>query len=747
MTQPNTGTAPLRPCLRGTFRSVRRVSLLVCGLVVGCSLPTTEILETTVGNDTAHVDQLTAQVRQATPPEFDGVSSSPAPIGYEQLQAGNVDYDDMSLAQVLADGLRGTAVLRDIGGTILRSPDTVTTSVSRQLARTDPLYGTEAALSEFDAQLTASAVFNQNDRIYNNSFFAGGATAFRQQYDDFQTELSKRSATGAYMAVRGVSSFDGNNAPANNFYSAWTSWVEGELRQPLLQGGGLEFNRIAGPGAAPGIYNGILIARLGGDISDTEFELALIDFVSNVENAYWDLYLAYREYAVLKRVVETIEQKILPAVSQQEEIEQIQVRQQLVQLRGQRDQALFGRLINGTQVRNGATGGTLQPGGGLLAAERRLRLLIGRSANDGMIIRPTDEPPEGRADLDWDSSVTEAMQQRPEIRRSTLAVRKSQMQLAAAGNFLNPKLDAVARYRLRGFGDDLIASGNQRGVSSASSLGSLATGDQQEWTLGVELSVPVGFRRAHAAVRHAELNLARQQTVLKEQQREILSNLSGAFTDVERTRVAVRNSLQEYLTTRQYLEVLQAQSAGLNNQRRGEATRMLEAEKRLLVSEQQLFRVRAEYAVALKNIHFEKGSLLDYKDVRIQAMAAEKAAAVESEPAELQSDVQTTTAASKQPPATPAPVTESAVNATAVANSIPDPTPAASTAPRAMDPSAPVASDQKSSAETPGQSELPLWQRIVQQDDARQERLKNVQAGAAGKNVRAISSRAGQVQL
>jgi hypothetical protein len=64
-----------------------------------------------------------------------------------------------------------------------------------------------------------------------------------------------------------------------------------------------------------------------------------------------------------------------------------------------------------------------------------------------------------------------------------------------------------------------------------------------------------------------------------------------------------------------------------------------------------------------------------------------------------------------------------------------------------MDPSAPVASDQHSSGALPGQSELPLWQRIVQQDDAQQERLRNVQAEAAGKNVRAISSRAGQVQL
>lgn len=616
----------------------KQLTVFLCALgfafTAGCALPTADVVERTAGNDTEHVDRVARAADAVTPVSFEDLLTPAAPISLEKLQSGDVEYDDMSLAQVLADGLGGTSVLRDIGGTILRSPDAVMTLESRQLARTDPLYGTEAALSAFDAQLTASAVFNENDRIYNNSFFAGGATAFQQQYDDYQTEISKRSATGAYMALRGVSTSDSNNAPANNFYSSWTSWVEGELRQPLLRGAGLEFNRIAGPGATPGVYNGILVARVGSDISDAEFQMALTDYVSNIENAYWDLYLAYREYAALKRLVEAVENSILPSVSQQEEVELIQIRQQLAQLRGQRDQALFGRLINGTQVRNGATGGTLQPGGGLLAAERRLRLLIGRSTNDGMIIRPIDEPPAGRASFDWDESVAQALAQRPEIRRSTLAVRKSQMQLIAAGNFLNPQLDAVARYRMRGFGDELIASGNQHGVNSASSLGSLATGDQQEWTMGVELSVPLGFRRAHSAVRHAELNLARQQTILKEQQREILSNLSGAFTDVERTHNAVRNALDEYLTARSYVEALRAQSAGLSNQRRGEAARMLEGEKRLLSSEQQFFRSRAEYAVALKNIHFEKGSLLDYKDLRIQGLESNS-----DESADLQSEI------------------------------------------------------------------------------------------------------------
>jgi hypothetical protein len=116
--------------------------------------------------------------------------------------------------------------------------------------------------------------------------------------------LSKRSATGSRIALRSLTNYDSNNAPANLFTSSWDSWFEGEIRQPLLQGGGLEFNRIAGPGATPGIYNGVLIAKVNSDINQADFTIAMRDYVSNVENAYWDLYLAYRELDARKKAME-----------------------------------------------------------------------------------------------------------------------------------------------------------------------------------------------------------------------------------------------------------------------------------------------------------------------------------------------------------------------------------------------------------------------------------------------------------
>lgn len=604
--------------LQKTGAALTAASLLLCGCATQPSA-----WQKTVGNDTSEVDYITKQVDNPSPPIFQAVSQTSAPVTALVVAESELSYSDRKLDDILRTGLQNSPVLRDLGGVILRSPDSVNTTLATRLQQTDPRFGMEAALSAFDAQLAASSSFNKNDRVYNNSFFSGGTTAFDQHLNDNQIELSKRTATGSRLAVRGVNNFDQNNAPANTFTSAWNSWLEAEVRQPLLQGGGLEFNRIAGPGATPGVYNGILIAKVNADINQADFTISLCDYISNVENAYWDLYVAYRELDARKKATELalvvwneIETKAKGGLIMA--AEEALARQQYYQLKAEADDALSGRLLAGTQVRNGATGGTMQAGGGVLSAERRLRLLIGLPPSDGALIRPSEEPTMAAVHFDWDSSMHEALTQRPELQKQNIAVKKRELELLASRNFLNPQLDAVGRYRFRGFGDELTAGGNQRGNSPASSIGNLATGDQQEWMLGVELTVPIGYRKGHAAVEHAELALSRERIIQKEQQREIVSNLSGATADTVRAYQSVQNGLNQYLAAQGYLEALRTQKndGGQDVQ----PDRFLDAQRRLVQSEVQFFRARAEYAIALKNMHYEKGSLLAYKDLRISGV-------------------------------------------------------------------------------------------------------------------------------
>jgi len=587
------------------------------GATGGCASP--QGIHKTIGNDTSVIDTVSWQVDnpqpEVAPEAWAGEPSTPRTLRNSE----EVKYREMSFAETVGIAMQNSEILRELGGTILRTPEIVRSNYTTGLQETDPRFGMEAALSAFDARLNSSAFFNNTDRIFNNQFFSGGANTLVQDKHDYLVELSKLTATGSAFSLRSVTDYDSNNAPNNTFRSAWDTFLEAEVRQPLLQGGGLEFNRIAGPASAPGAYNGILIAKVNTDITATDFEMAVRNYVSDVANAYWDLYFAYRDLDARRKGTEKALDTWRIRKSRVESDEQARsqealAREQYYRFKAELDEALAGQLTQGTQVGNGTTGGTLRGTGGVQVAERRLRLLIGLPINDGEMVRPNDEPEYGQALFDWESARSEALTRRPELRRQQLRVKQREMERLAAQNFVNPRLDVVGQYRWRGFGKDLITDGNQGGTRPASALGNLADGNNQEWQLGVELSVPIGYRQAHAAVANAELGIARERSILREQQRQVVHDLSNAIADVDRSWEACENNLNRLLAAKEVLDSLEAEEQA---DRPVEIDRILDAQRRVVESEIRYFRSRSEYAIALKNTHLEKGSLMAYNDLQV----------------------------------------------------------------------------------------------------------------------------------
>ena len=70
-------------------------------------------------------------------------------------------------------------------------------------------------------------------------------------------------------------------------------------------------------------------------------------------------------------------------------------------------------------------------------------------------------------------------------------VKRRELELIAARNFLLPRVDAVAVYRFRGTGHDLAGHDNQ---PFGNALQNLVSGDFQEWALGVEMLSPANMR-------------------------------------------------------------------------------------------------------------------------------------------------------------------------------------------------------------------------------------------------------------
>src|SRR5687767_10951308 len=84
-------------------------------------------------------------------PSHDNILCLEAPRTIRDLSA--VEHWDLSLEETVRLALMNSKVLRDLGGTVVRSPDTSATSLDPAIQETDPRFGVEAALSAFDAQL------------------------------------------------------------------------------------------------------------------------------------------------------------------------------------------------------------------------------------------------------------------------------------------------------------------------------------------------------------------------------------------------------------------------------------------------------------------------------------------------------------------------------------------------------------------------------------------------------------------
>ena len=587
-------------------------SLVVCGCLHHAATPSSAVGEI----DTSHYQHLAKQIEfpDHPTPSDDLLAATPAPLSLATAETQN--YLGLSLEETMHLALANSPILRDLGGTILRTPDGLRSKNDPSIIESDPRYGIEGALSAFDAAFTSNFSFEKNDRALNNVFFGGGTRLLQQDFATWQTQVSKTAATGTQYAFKNYTQYDANNAPGNFVGSAFTTWYDLEARHPLLKGSGTNFNRLAGPNAQPGAINGVVIARINSDVALAEFEQGVRNFASDVENTYWDLYFAYRDLdaKVSARNAALETWRRIHALYERErrggEAEkEAQAREQYFRFQEEAQNSLHGKLIDGTRTYNGSTGGTFRGSGGVYVVERRLRLLIGLPISDGRLIRPTEEPIKAKLVFNWESSLVEGLTRRVELRRQKWQIKKREAELEANKNFLKPQLDVIGRYRWRGFGKDLLPNGGTGQFNNATS--DLFSGRFQEWQAGVELSFPIGFRQAYSAVRHAELQLARERALLHEQERSVVYDLSNAIAETERAYALVETNMNRRMAAAEQVaavtQAFEADNASLDS--------LLDAQRRLSDAEVAYYRALVEYQLAVKNVQVEKGTLLDYNEI------------------------------------------------------------------------------------------------------------------------------------
>jgi outer membrane protein TolC len=390
----------------------------------------------------------------------------------------------------------------------------------------------DASLAKFDAVVGSSMNWITTDQPIATALQnlqAGGTTsgisAIVQEQAQFQTGIYKPLPTGGVAGITFTVPYTYTNLPARVNPSYQPS-LQFTFEQPLLQGFGVEINQLraihpgsiipfgppntlTGPpasqyltanfntfsGVGLGTPPGILIARIRFNQNRAEFERNVNQMLLNVETAYWNLYGSYWQLYSREQGLRFAYEawKIVGAkykVGRVSLADFAQAEGQYNLFRSQRLQAIDTLLDN----------------------ERQLRAIMGLQIEDGTRLVPSDAPTLAEYRPNWETGLAETLQNRPELYMARQDVKVAQYNVQLAKNFLLPDLRSYALYDSNAIGNRLDGS------ASDNAFRNLASNTFNDWTVGLRMVMPLGFRFAHAQLRQTQLQLARAFFVLQDQE-------------------------------------------------------------------------------------------------------------------------------------------------------------------------------------------------------------------------------------
>jgi hypothetical protein len=531
------------------------------------------------------------------PPEELTAASPPRTI--RDLERAEVR--DLTLAEAVHIALQNSEIIRRYGefltpsNQLLQSPNFVPSVYDPAIQESGVLFGgrgVEAALADFDASLTSNLVFGQNKLIQN----LPGAPVSEQETAAYEATLQKIFAHGGVVSLNHEINYLGTNNPGDLFDSVYRGNIGLFYQQPLLAGAGTQFTRTAGPiarsfGGITGVSQGVLIARINNDLSIADFEESVQQLLFDVETAYWDLYLAYRNFdtATVARNAAMDTWRLTSKQSGE------------VLIAAEEAQARSALFI--------AEAATETAQSNVYTTETSFRRLLGMSVNDGTVIRPVDEPVSAELVPDWFASITEALGRRVELRRQKWNIKSLELQLAAAQDLTQPRLDFVGGYQVNAFGDDLL---NYSGPAINSYGQTLAAGNQTGWNLGLQMNWPIGLRSAHAQARNYELRLLKAQKVLALAELDVGHELAASFQEMTRAYATMRSSYQAYVAAEENVQGLLPRVLTEDT-----VDVILRAYERRAQAELAFYRNLVDYSKSLAALQWRKGTILDYNSVAI----------------------------------------------------------------------------------------------------------------------------------
>lgn len=424
------------------------------------------------------------------------------------------DAAHLALDDVIRIALENARVVRVLTGIAATSsgrtiydPAISNTQIDQQRGRFDPSISVQNQFQRFDFP---QASFDPGD--------PSGVRIDGTRDDQFGLglDLTQPLVTGGNLNF-GVTSqsnrFRSDFLPLNPQDRSSTSL---SLTQPLLQGGGIRANM------AP-----IVIARIDTERSFFQFKDGMQELVRGVVEAYWNVVFARTDLW-----------------ARQQQVEQGRAAFELAEAQARAGIGDASRLAQARVAYANFRATLVGAEANLLQREAALRNILGLPPTEPARLVPVTPPIRENIQPNWRGLIELAEERRPDLIELKLILEADEQLLLLANNEARPRLDAVMLYRWNGL----------EGVTPSGTRVSSAPGHFNDWTLGVNFSVPLGLRQGRAALRQQELVLARDRANLDQglhnaihilaQNLRNLEQFHAQYRAFEETREAARLNLE-----------------------------------------------------------------------------------------------------------------------------------------------------------------------------------------------------------
>ncbi len=428
-----------------------------------------------------------------------------------------------------------------------------------------------AQYGAFDPALTFSRTTREDESPGSLNPLATQLT----KTDDYSLTLNGYTPWGMTYSLGG--SATSQRGTFNAFSDRFVTFAGVTVTQPLLRGFGF----------SSGLY-GLRVAKADRGIADWQHRQTVIDTVTSVILVYNNLVQAQDSLRIARMsrdlAMQLYEQNVRRnEIGSTSDAEVVQARARVA---NREEQILFAER----NVRD---------------IENQLRLLVGETAfaPDGASVEVEPLPPATPIAINPAQDLKLAYELRPDYQAARLGVDKRRYDAALARNQLLPQLDFVGSYGYSGTDPDFGAARAQ-----------VRNRDNQAYSAGVVVSVPIFFAEGRGRARAARLSLRQGEADLARIEADIALAIATAAGQLETTRARVAATRAARDLANQALEAEQKRfTAGTTT-----TFFVLQFQESLIDVETRYFRALADERRAIANYERETGTTLRTRNIVVE---------------------------------------------------------------------------------------------------------------------------------